>query len=62
MGLHRAGFGDAEIAPLKRAFKILYRSGLKLTDALDRVLAECGTAHVRHLVDFVKRSERGIAR
>jgi UDP-N-acetylglucosamine acyltransferase len=62
VGLVRAGFTEAEIAVLKRAYRILYRSGLKLQEALARIEAECDSDHSRHLVDFVRSSERGICR
>ena len=35
---------------------------LKLKEALDRILTECGSSHARQLVDFVRGSERGICR
>ena len=62
VGLKRAGIVDREIAALKAAFKLLYRSGLKLKDALERIASECAGECARHLVAFVKTSERGIAR
>jgi UDP-N-acetylglucosamine acyltransferase len=62
VGLKRAGFKDAEIAALKSAYRILYRSGLKLQDALARIEAELATEHTRHLVKFIQSSERGICR
>ena len=62
VGLKRAGFSSAEIAVLKLAYRLLYRSGLKLADALIRIEAECPSEHARHLVDFVRSSERGICR
>src|SRR5579863_7472459 len=34
VGLKRAGFGEADIRALKTAYRMLYRSGLKLEDAL----------------------------
>jgi len=37
VGLRRAGFKAAEVSALKTAYKILYRSGLKLEDALLRI-------------------------
>ena len=43
MGLQRAGFSDEDISQLKRAYRLLYRSGLKLKQALDRILTECGS-------------------
>lgn len=62
VGLQRNGFAEDEIAALKRAFRLLYKSGLRLTQALERIAAECDTVHTRHLTQFVQRSERGICR
>jgi UDP-N-acetylglucosamine acyltransferase len=62
VGLQRAGFRHADIAPIKKAYQILFRSRLKLEEALRRIEAECLTVHTRHLVDFIRRSERGICR
>jgi len=62
VGLKRAGFRQSDIASLKKAYQILFRSGLKLEDALLMIEAECPTDHTAHLVDFIRRSERGICR
>jgi UDP-N-acetylglucosamine acyltransferase len=62
VGLKRAGFTSEEIAALKAAYRILYRSGLKLKDALARIAAELDTEHTRHLVKFIESSDRGICR
>ena len=62
VGLKRAGLTVAEIQSLKLAYKILYRSGLKLGQALERIDAEIPTEHARHLVRFIRSSERGICR
>jgi UDP-N-acetylglucosamine acyltransferase len=62
VGLKRAGFDHADISALKKAYQILFRSRLKLEEALQRIEAECPTAHTRHLVDFIRLSERGICR
>ena len=62
VGLRRAGFTHQEIAALKSAYRILYRSGLKLDDALQRIEAELHTEHTRHLVNFIRSSKRGICR
>jgi UDP-N-acetylglucosamine acyltransferase len=50
------------VRALKAAYRILYRSGLKLYDALARIEAEVPTEHTAHLVRFVRSSERGICR
>ena len=62
VGLRRAGFGSDEIAALKAAYKVLYRSGLKLEDALQSIEHGVSTEHTRHLVSFIRSSTRGIAR
>lgn len=62
VGLRRAGFTREDTAALKEAYKILYRSGLKLEDALARIEAELNTEHTQHLVRFVRSSKRGIVR
>ena len=62
VGLKRAGFSSAEIGALKAAYRILYRSGLKLKDALARISSELDTEHTRHLVKFIESSDRGICR
>jgi UDP-N-acetylglucosamine acyltransferase len=62
VGLKRAGFTAQEIQALKTAYKILYRSGLKLSEALERIENEIPTGHARHLVQFIRSSERGICR
>jgi UDP-N-acetylglucosamine acyltransferase len=62
VGLRRAGFTREQIATLKKAYQILYRSKLKLEDALRRIEAELDDEHVRHLVRFIRSSKRGICR
>jgi len=62
VGLRRAGFTADQIAALKKAYRILYRLGIKLEDALVRIESELDTEHTRHLVKFIRSSERGICR
>jgi UDP-N-acetylglucosamine acyltransferase len=62
VGLRRAGFKRPEIDALKAAYRILYRSGLKLEAALGRIEGELHTEHTRHLVNFIRTSKRGICR
>jgi UDP-N-acetylglucosamine acyltransferase len=62
IGLRRANFSREDIATLKQAYRILYRSGLKLEEALARIEAELSTEHTRHLVRFIRSSKRGISR
>lgn len=62
VGLKRAGFDDCRIRALKQAYRLLYRSGLLLQEALRRIEAQAATADTLHLVEFIRRSERGICR
>ena len=62
VGLRRAGFTREQIAKLKQAYKMLYLSGLKLDEALVQMEGEIGGAEVGHLVNFIRRSDRGICR
>jgi UDP-N-acetylglucosamine acyltransferase len=62
VGLKRAGLSAQEISALKTAYKLLYRSGLKLEQALSRIENEIATEQARHLVEFIRSSKRGICR
>ena len=62
VGLKRAGFSLEEVNRLKTAYRLLYHSGLKLDEALARIEKEMASEHTRHLIDFVRRSKRGICR
>jgi UDP-N-acetylglucosamine acyltransferase len=62
VGLKRAGYKASAVGNLKKAYQILYRSGLKLDDALARIEAEVPTPETLHLTGFIRRSERGICR
>jgi UDP-N-acetylglucosamine acyltransferase len=62
VGLRRAGFSHQQVASLKTAYKLLYRSGLKLEEALARIEAEAPTSETLHLVSFIRSSKRGITR
>src|SRR5690348_15678841 len=52
VGLKRAGYKPLDLAALKRAYRLLYRAGLKLQDALARIEAEIPTPETLHLVRF----------
>ena len=62
VGLKRAGFSAQEISKLKTAYRMIYRSGLKLNEAMDRITKEVDSEHANHLVDFIRNSRRGICR
>jgi UDP-N-acetylglucosamine acyltransferase len=62
VGLRRAGFSQEQMRVLKQAYQLLYRSGLKLADALARIEREIPDENTLHLVEFIRGSKRGIAR
>jgi len=62
VGLKRAGYKAPNISILKRAYQFLYKSNLKLEDALAKIEGELPTEETLHLVGFVRRSQRGICR
>jgi UDP-N-acetylglucosamine acyltransferase len=62
VGLKRAGYKASDLSTLKKAYQLLYRSALKLQEALAKIETEIPTPETLHLVDFIRRSERGICR
>jgi UDP-N-acetylglucosamine acyltransferase len=63
VGLERHGFSTETISQLRKAYKILYRSGLTLDKASSQLetMAEA-SSEVRLFCDFIKGSNRGIIR
>ena len=63
VGLKRHNFSDEVIASLKKAYKILVLSDLKLKDALERIKNEVPTSpEINHFVTFIESAQRGINR
>lgn len=63
IGLRRRGFSKETIHDIKEAYRIVFRSGLKLADAVARVRAEVAASpEVDRFLDFVAGSERGLCR
>lgn len=60
-GLKRRGFDKDQLANLSRAFKIIYRRGLTLEQALDE-LRQIGTSEIATLCESLESSTRGIVR
>jgi UDP-N-acetylglucosamine acyltransferase len=62
-GLRRRGFSVEAISQLRRAFKIVYRQGLTLDIALQRLSGMIiETPEVALLIESIEASERGIVR
>jgi UDP-N-acetylglucosamine acyltransferase len=63
VGLRRRGFSEESIATLKKAFRILVFSKLRVVDALARIRNELpALPEVIHFIEFIEKSERGICR
>ena len=63
VGLERNGVPEDVQRALREAFKILCREGLTVSNALDKISLEFPPSNeIKHLIDFCRKSERGIAR
>jgi UDP-N-acetylglucosamine acyltransferase len=62
VGLKRAGFSASDVGTLKAIYRLLYRSRLKLEDALKQILERHPGPLAEHMVRFVRASGRGIVR
>lgn len=63
VGMERNGVSPEAQAALKQAYKILFREGLTIPNALARIQAELPPLpELEHLAQFIRRSERGISR
>lgn len=63
IGLKRRGFSDETIAALKKAYRLFFRLGLTVPQAVERIKAEIAPLpEVQHLLDFMQTSKRGISR
>ncbi len=62
-GLRRQGFSDVQIKNIRKAYKILYRSGLRIEEA-DVKLSEMGQeeSEITLLLDFLSEQDGGIIR
>ena len=62
VGLKRAGFSASDVRTLKAIYRLLYRSELKLADALSQISEQHPGPLAEHMVQFIRSSQRGIAR
>ena len=61
IGLKRAGFDEARIRAIRRAFRILFRQGRNLALALKEAQESDKASHdVAALLDFIRASKRGV--
>ncbi len=63
IGLRRKGVNRESIKQIDQAFKLVFNSGLSAKHAVEKVEKELAkTAEIKYLVNFIKSSERGLAR
>jgi UDP-N-acetylglucosamine acyltransferase len=63
VGLKRHNIGDEAVSALKKAYKILVLSDMKLQDALVRIKTEVPPCpELDHFVSFIESAQRGICR
>lgn len=61
VGLQRHGFAEEAMKRLRRAYKVIYRNGLTVANAIEELSkVECG--EVAKLVEFIQTSNAGIVR
>jgi UDP-N-acetylglucosamine acyltransferase len=62
-GLKRRGFSEDQIRAIRDAYRVLYRSDLRLADALERLEPIAAQRpEIRAFVDFIQGSTRSIVR
>jgi UDP-N-acetylglucosamine acyltransferase len=62
-GLRRRGFERARIDALRQAYRIIFKSKLKVKDALEKVRREVAPfSEIENLVSFIANSQRGVCR
>ncbi len=61
IGMRRNGISKETVAIIKEAFKILFRSGLNTSQALEKISKELpkNNPELNHLINFIKNSKRG---
>ena len=63
VGMARNGISEEAQAVLKQAYKLLFREGLTISNALDRIEKELPPLpEVLHLLQFARSSERGLSK
>ncbi len=63
VGLQRNGVSEDSQTALRQAYKILFREGLTIAKAIETMEKELlASPEVKHLIEFIRGSERGITR
>jgi UDP-N-acetylglucosamine acyltransferase len=62
VGTRRAGVSPEERKQIKEAFKLLYLSGLNVTQAVDKLKTAFPTGPAAEFAAFVEQAHRGLCR
>ncbi|MEW6170258.1 MAG: acyl-ACP--UDP-N-acetylglucosamine O-acyltransferase [Candidatus Omnitrophota bacterium] len=63
IGLKRANIKEEAIKDLRKAYRIIFQSGLLISSAVEKIQKELPNhAEIKHLVEFIKNSKRGISK
>jgi UDP-N-acetylglucosamine acyltransferase len=63
VGMERNGISDDAQSAMKHAYKILFREGLTISNALTRIEVDLPPLpEIKHLVEFARSSERGLSK
>lgn len=62
VGLRRAGFSRQEIQEIKEAYRLIFRTKLSITEALDQVELDLHGESAKRLINFIRGSKRGVAK
>jgi len=63
VGLKRRGFSEQALAQIKQVYKVVFRQNLRLNEAIEKLDGfDDLTAEAKVFVDFIRNSQRGIAR
>src|SRR4029077_13077386 len=61
VGLERRGFDRERLETIEKAFRLLLRSKLNTSQALEQIRAQLnGSPDIRELVEFIESAERGL--
>ncbi len=61
VGLKRRGFTNETIEEIHDAYRVIYQSGLNISDAIEKIKNEMEiTPEIRYIIDFIQSTTRGI--
>ncbi|MBN2096877.1 MAG: acyl-ACP--UDP-N-acetylglucosamine O-acyltransferase [Candidatus Omnitrophica bacterium] len=60
VGLRRANVSIQARREIKQAFRLLYKSGLNVQQALSELQNKTDSAEIKYLINFIEHSQRGI--